>query len=498
MNFDELINSHQLYEKRGRHLQEVFIINLLKYHVEQQGKSFVINKGLTQSFFDAFAPNGFDQFEKPTYIEINTLLSAKDFTWRIEKRFKNKLDYNQDAQFLFIFTRELGSDILDFVNSIKGNLKFDVWGPRQINELINKHVKVAKELGENLFSIHLESAINKEQSNWRFERDKIVDEITEAYKSGQFTLFLGAGVSSSAGLPDWDTLLNSLFVSMLTSELGDNSKNNSQEISNIVKTLRLVDGPSALMSARYIRKGMATSGSTEQTKFINAVTEQLYKLRDNRKPMSSNLIKSLAAICMPGRTGARVKSVVTYNFDDLLERELLNREIGHKTIFEEFDLPSQEELPIYHVHGYLPEKREQYSNLERCTLVFSEEGYHKIYNDPYHWSNLVQLNNLKETTCVMIGLSMTDPNLRRLLEISSRSIIKPKHYAFLKRININNFTKEINGKQKIEPTNMAVKFLDRHHSLNEEVLKELGVNIIWYEEYDEIPKILNKISKCIR
>jgi len=130
-------------------------------------------------------------------------------------------------------------------------------------------------------------------------------------------------------------------------------------------------------------------------------------------------------------------------------------------------------------------------------LVFSEEGYHQIYGEAYHWSNLIQLNSLKETACLMVGLSLTDPNLRRLLEISAKSLDKPKHFAFLKRISFEEFSKE-EGKTIVKASvNTTRKFLERHHSLNEEVMRELGVNIIWYESYDEIPKILKEIAKSI-
>lgn len=372
-----------------------------------------------------------------------------------------------------------------------------IWGPEEIKNIAEQHLDDVSKLGNNLFTIRLESALNKGQENWKDQRKKIIGSVKESYDSGQFSLFLGAGVSSSAGLPDWDTLLNSLFVSLLTSELGQQKKIENAEISSIVKRLRDVDEPSALMSARYIRRGMSNSGTTEQTEFIETVTRQLYELRNKRFSIESPLIKSIAAMCMPGRTGAKVKSVVTYNFDDLLERELNKREIVHRSIFEEIEIPSPEELPLYHVHGFLPEDRSQYSNLNRSTLVFSEEGYHKIYSEPYHWSNLVQLNNLKESTCIMIGLSMTDPNLRRLLEIAAMSIEKPKHYAFMMRLDANEFSRQENKKIVNAPIGTIRKFLDRHHSLNEEVLKELGVNIIWYEHYDEIPKLLNTITKGI-
>ncbi|WP_199699438.1 MULTISPECIES: SIR2 family protein [Alcanivorax] len=127
-------------------------------------------------------------------------------------------------------------------------------------------------------------------------------------------------------------------------------------------------------------------------------------------------------------------------------------------------------------------------------MVFSEEGYHQIYGEAYHWSNLVQLASLKETTCLMVGLSLSDPNLRRLLEIAAKSLDRPRHYAFMQRIGLEKFKKESGRNVVRAPVSISKRFLDRHHSLNEEVMRELGVNVIWYEEYDEIPRILQKIG----
>jgi hypothetical protein len=225
------------------------------------------------------------------------------------------------------------------------------------------------------------------------------------------------------------------------------------------------------------------------------VTTQLYNLRNKKYSLSSSLIKSIASLCAPSRTGAKVRSVLTYNFDDLLEREVKARGLSYRSIFEELDLPSPEELPIYHVHGFLPEDRSEYENINKATLVFSEEGYHQIYREAYHWSNLIQLNSLKETSCLMVGLSLTDPNLRRLLEISAKSIDKPKHFAFMRRITYESFSSDGEKSVVRAPVGTVKRFLDRHHKLNEEVLRELGVNIIWYESYDEIPTILQQIGK---
>ena len=79
----------------------------------------------------------------------------------------------------------------------------------------------------------------------------------------------------------------------------------------------------------------------------------------------------------------------------------------------------------------------------------------------------------------MVGLSMTDPNLRRLLDIASRNSDKTRHFTFMKRLTIENFTKKDN-KLIIENIDGAKKFLDRHHNLNEEIMREAKVcNLVY-------------------
>ncbi len=92
---------------------------------------------------------------------------------------------------------------------------------------------------------------------------------------------------------------------------------------------------------------------------------------------------------------------------------------------------------------------------------------------------------------------MTDPNLRRLLDISARNIDRPRHYAFMRRLTIDTFAfSELDGNKNQLVSNVkgAEEFLNRHHKLNEEIMKELGVLIIWFTSFDEIPEILKKIN----
>ena len=151
-------------------------------------------------------------------------------------------------------------------------------------------------------------------------------------------------------------------------------------------------------------------------------------------------------------------------------------------------IPNNDEVGIYHVHGFIPQDKGDYKNLAKSLLVFSEEGYHKLLLEPYNWANISQLNYLINYCCVFIGLSMTDPNLRRLLEVAAQKQRDGeqscKHYAIMK-------------KQKIDGSNDSeglANFENVNASLQESLYEELGVNIIWIDEFSEIPEILKMIK----
>ena len=82
-----------------------------------------------------------------------------------------------------------------------------------------------------------------------------------------------------------------------------------------------------------------------------------------------------------------------------------------------------------------------------------------------------------ENTCLLIGLSITDPNLRRLLDISKRKDESgiAKHYIIKKKPN---------GSSDFIKTQML---LEEQDSIS------LGLNVFWINDYDEIPDILNRI-----
>lgn len=485
---------------------ETFVLNLLKHHLLLQGKSLELNSD--RSFpIDAVAPEGIDDIEGPVFFEVRFNLPRDTKAYKniwVDQLFKCLKHISPEKfpkRIIYISAKPMSKSFKEEMpagfGASNGVVDVTYWGPEEINKIVSRHRTKASEIVNNLFSLRLEAAVKTPAIDWSAGREAIIVKLKDSYERGQFSLFLGAGVSSSAGMPNWDNLLNSLFVAYLSQEFDEDNAIDSSDIKELVGRLNKVSESSALMGARYLRKGLVGS-SVEANAFVDAITKSLYELRNKKFDIDSRLFRAIAATCMPRRTGARVRSVVNYNFDDLLEKQLTKSGISHRSVYTETEVYDPDELPVYHVHGFLPENRSGYSSLEKSTLVFSEEGYHHIYTNAYHWSNLVQLNCLRENNCLMIGLSMTDPNLRRLMDISARSLEQNKHFAFMKRLAIDDFCYDTAGTEKkaaIKNLEGAKKFLDTHHALNEDLMMELGVTVIWYEKYDEIPEILERLTK---
>lgn len=161
-----------------------------------------------------------------------------------------------------------------------------------------------------------------------------------------------------------------------------------------------------------------------------------------------------------------MEAVITYNYDELLEEALLAAKIPYTPVDRSYR-PQLGTLPSHHIHGMIP--REAGDNYD-SNVVLSEDDYHGLYNDAFHWANVEQLHSLSQTTCYFIGLSLKDPSLRRLLDISfSRGSGDAVHFAYLPR------------HEYVEASKAEVIF------------RSMGVNVIWFEDYNELPGMLRQL-----
>ena len=325
---------------------------------------------------------------------------------------------------------------------------------------------------------------NAKKTDWKDLRKDIIEDASKVVNQGNNALFLGAGVSTSAGMPKWSDLLKKL-LSEVKALKGDTLKAFMELDSQIYSDC----GDSNLIMARYLET--AIQHGDKNTDFMQLIQKHLYS-----DEHISDLLTDLALIVK----ARKVDEVVTYNFDDILEQELVNNglkeSLNFTSIARDAEIKDHNNLPIYHVHGIIPE----HSNVTD-TVVFSEAEYHERYRNAYHWSNIEQLHALTRKNCFFVGLSMNDPNLRRLLDIARKmnATDKPSHYAFLPRIQQEKYCVSENACRFVKvPQSLLDKkkqkdIYDLNYTVMEKIFRQLGVNVIWFEDFNELPGLVEEV-----
>jgi len=297
--------------------------------------------------------------------------------------------------------------------------------------------------------------------------------LQQAYGSGNLTLFCGAGISFEAGIPTWNTLLKSLLKEVYS----DNKDIPDIDI-RLANLFQKRINVSPLILAQYLKTLLGK-------KFTTTVRETLYKDCTDK----SKVIDAITELSRPKRERKPLRAVITFNFDDLIEESLDKEKVDFKCIFSEGERFSDKQIPIYHPHGCLPRKKTLTSKNQ---IVFSEDAYHSQFIDPFSWGNLVQLSHLNNCTCLFIGISLTDPNMRRLLDVQMRKNGKDEknHYIIKKRYSFEELYPE--GEQLKIKDKKVIPVLE---SIEEQDANNLGFNVIWINDFKEIPSILIEIGK---
>lgn len=396
--------------------------------------------------FDMYIPLGISILNIPANsiieIKMNLISDAIHRSNEVAKLWKQK--YPNAKVFLIYDENTIVSDTV--LKKAKALKLSDIYQIDKFISLIDKRKKLNDE-------------VKQEEINWKENRRVLIDNARFSFRENNCTLFLGAGVSQDAGGPSWNTLL-AKSVKRLRKPL------TKVDFNRIYKACSM----SPIIMGRYI------VGNKKQKEILTKYLHDhvLYKNVDISKS------ELFSAICDMAST-KKIESIITYNYDNLIETALEQKGIEVTSICSK-SRSLKGELPVYHVHGLIPEKDSDVQS----TPVLSEEDYHAIYRESYHWSNVEQLHALDRNTCFFIGLSMTDPNLRRLLDVSHRDSDKEvRHFAFMKR-------------EKLYASDKEHEKNEMHFRIIEIQLEDLGVNVIWYEEYKEIPEMLNEICAELR
>jgi SIR2-like domain len=344
--------------------------------------------------------------------------------------------------------------------------------------------------------------------------NKFRDQFKELYKAGNITFFLGAGISVSNGLPTWKELVTSMYFKFMSAESWGRLRPFPNYLYIISKHYMRKMNESPDIIVRKLKTGWS------EREFGQTLWDSLYGARIKNKTVGHYDINYLPAYIanVIKKDKTKIKSVITYNFDDILEETFRKKGFrSYSTIYDSKTKIETNKVPIYHIHGYVPFNNNPDKRLFG-KVVISEEDYNNLFNDSKHWANIVQLRSLTSTTNIMIGLSLNDPNLRRILDITSKQPVNTKTFIFLKKpeqIKFEDAEIEIIDKEARElmrewSEGGGVKTSNKKHKQiksiingvsqndienNTRVLKSMKITPVWVDDYREITYYLNELIK---
>jgi hypothetical protein len=451
------------------------VLSLLKDTAISEGKIILSGNELPKSLIDidAYAPAGILNFEGPCIIEIRTTLntaSIDKFEYLLHK-------YENRIQSAILIIQEIEQSRPRYIERLRKsfpNVNIEIYSKRDLTSITG--VEIEETTVQHYFNQLLKYVSDIEAQvleNTPNVNKQHTSALITAYNEDKLALFIGAGLSKSVGLPDWPQLVRSVAARVFDKHT--DSPLSTEEREEVQNFFEKEVPASPLIVARLLQNSL-------KEEFAESVREALYA--NITSTASSPLLEEIGALCMPRRDKTGIVGVVNYNFDDLLEIELTRRNIFHCSIMTEGNKLNSSDLPIYHVHGYLP-RTIPLDNTHKESLVLSEDAYHTQFSDPFIWTNITQLNLLRNNVCLFIGISLTDPNHRRLLEITAKKTSSINHYAILTDHWRGQAAKKLSEKTQV----LASAF----KKLEEESYRNLGINVIWVGNHAEIPNLLAEI-----
>jgi SIR2-like protein len=330
-----------------------------------------------------------------------------------------------------------------------------------------------------------------------------------AWRDKRLVLFLGAGVSIPYGIPSWNNLVLELLFEQAehTRRLGRMLPHYRRAVAawmtdyfdySPLVLARMVERDA---KKRSLKKGArATHDGTPI--FLEQLRTLLYA--EWKSPSTRTTLQAIGDLIEHSR--GNIRCVVNFNFDGLLEEELEKRQIQSISIYDGGRQHS-DHFRIIHPHGFVPRN----GPIVREHVVFTENDYHDLTHKTFHWGLSEIVNELRHSTVLFIGLSMSDPSLRRLLDAAQNSKIPP-HWQLQKRHQVRDQEQQAamadittranrwgkilgipgdkNQSQLAEALNAVLRQAD---SYDGKVFQSMGVKTIWLNSFDDIPELLDRI-----
>jgi hypothetical protein len=206
----------------------------------------------------------------------------------------------------------------------------------------------------------------------------------------RLAIVLGAGVSSTFGLPGWKDLLRRLFAT---------------------KSARLGARTDLKREAEHFRNKYY-KGDTAA--FLSAVQRALYKRVDVRYEVMrrSDTLAAIASLAMGSRRGS-ASQIITFNWDDMLEIYLEYHGFVTASVTSDRHWAPSADVAVFHPHGFLPFAPKRTPSKD---IVFDQWSYTSIMGPKGRLWRETLSSVMRRRTCIFIGLSGNDDNLDLLLQ----------------------------------------------------------------------------------
>jgi hypothetical protein len=245
-----------------------------------------------------------------------------------------------------------------------------------------------------------------------------------------------------------------LFTEMLSARLGEHRR--SKWISYMVLIRNNFPSLSALKIAEIISDTIGTNIAPTAIMSFNA------------EPVMASLINAFLRINK--LTSKEAREGLGQRLD-LITHSISNRKI--------------QRIPYYFIHGLLPvpsrvKKRRMIHSTDK--LVFSESEYLHMANTSFSWQSTVFLDLASTRSVVFIGVSLSDPNMRRWLS-----------WAHFNRV------KELRTRFSYSGPSTIHYWISRKPDTADERLwiessvEHLGVRMVWLNDWSQLGEALNSM-----
>jgi hypothetical protein len=280
-------------------------------------------------------------------------------------------------------------------------------------------------------------------------------------RSRRFGLILGSGVSKPLGFPNWKDLIKRIAE--------------DPSVCGVDLIATLQDKPLPLQAQILFKRfcertGKEVAGNWPESdaqrivraRWRNLVHDCLYRdVQTDPTALRNSVYGHFARVVKDS------PMTVTYNFDDSLERLILDDRSqqeeettrGYETVVDARLQFQRDSAIIYHPNGFLP-----YNLLDNPSehVVLTEDSFgdQLIETMSGHFASLV--NHLSKNTCLFLGLSLEDQTLRHILRQHAR--MNPGHVHYYVQF-VNEPPSEETRKAERDANfgvfNLVTLFLDR-------------------------------------